>query len=72
MTADDLCKALVRDGWQHDAGQGSIRIYRNPVTRARVDVHYHPGKTYGPKMLKGLIEDTGWTLADLRRVKLIG
>jgi predicted RNA binding protein YcfA (HicA-like mRNA interferase family) len=71
ITADELCKALVRDGWDLDYGQGSIRIYRNSVTRARIDVHYHPGKTYGSKMLKGLLDDTGWTLEDLRRLKLI-
>jgi hypothetical protein len=31
----------------------------------------HAGKTYGAKMLQALLEDIGWSMDDLRRVKLI-
>jgi hypothetical protein len=34
-------------------------------------IHYHPRKTYGPKLLTALLNEIGWTEADMRRVKLI-
>ena len=36
-----------------------------------VTIHYHPGKTYGAKLLKGLLEDIGCSTADMKRLKLI-
>ncbi|MCL5958666.1 MAG: type II toxin-antitoxin system HicA family toxin [Chloroflexi bacterium] len=72
---DDLITALLRDGWQldvvgkHKSG-GSSRIYRHPDGRMVV-IHYHRHKTYGEKLLKGLLEDIGWTEEDMRRLKLI-
>ena len=69
-TADELVAALLKDGWAEDAGKGSIRVYRHPEGRRAV-IHYHPQKTYGPKLLKSLFQDIGWSEADLRRLKLI-
>lgn len=37
----------------------------------RIVIHDHPRKTYGPKLLKALLADIGWSEADMRRVKLI-
>jgi predicted RNA binding protein YcfA (HicA-like mRNA interferase family) len=37
----------------------------------RIVVHFHPKKTYGPKLLKNLLSDTGWDESDLVRLKLI-
>ena len=37
----------------------------------RIQVHYHPGITYGRGLLKGLMEDTEWDDEDLARLKLI-
>jgi len=37
----------------------------------RVSIHYHPKKTYGAKMLQGLLGDIGWSESDLRKLKLI-
>ena len=70
ISADDLIAALQRDNWTRDEGKGSIVVYRHSDGR-RVAIHYHPRKTYGPKLLKALIEDIGWTEQDLRRLKLI-
>jgi len=36
-----------------------------------VVIHYHPRKTYGPGLLKGLLADIGWDEKDLKRLKLI-
>lgn len=69
LTADELCRALVRDGWACDTKGGSQHIYLKGTNR--VSVHVHPQKTYGAKMLQGLLTDTGWSEDDMRRLKLI-
>lgn len=38
---------------------------------SRVSIHVHPQKTYGPKMLQGLLSDIGWTESEMRLLKLI-
>lgn len=72
-TCDDLIRALERDGWFHDATQGKQRVYRkvDESVPRRVSIHYHPKKTYGANLLKALLEDVGWSIDDMRRLKLI-
>jgi hypothetical protein len=41
------------------------------ISRKRIVIHYHPRKTYRPKLLTALLGDIGWSEADMRRVKLI-
>lgn len=75
ITADELIAALEADGYKldpasSDATRSYIR-YKHP-TSDRIVIHYHPGKSYGPKLLVGLIADAGWkTEDDLARVGLI-
>jgi len=69
-TCEDLIAALQRDGWMFEATRGATQVYRHQDAR-RVVVHYHPGSSYRPNLLKGLIEDSGWSVADMRRLKLI-
>ena len=71
LTADNLISALEKDGWKPDTCHGAFHPYIDPATGKRVIIHYHPRKTYGPKLLQGLLEDIGWTEADMRRLKLI-
>ncbi|MGC2111150.1 MAG: type II toxin-antitoxin system HicA family toxin [Candidatus Korobacteraceae bacterium] len=72
-TADELIRALERDGYTKDpASKGAMIGYiKSSGPRRRVVIHYHPRKTYGPALLKGLIADIGWNEHDLKRVKLI-
>ena len=71
ITADDLISALEKSGWKLEPDcTGAIQVYRN-ADADRVSIHYHPKKTYGPKLLKGLLDDIGWTEADLKKLKLI-
>jgi|SRR5271157_1027035 len=74
-TADELESALKLDGYTLDpASTGAIRAYikKTPQGNQRITIHWHPHKTYGPKLLKGLLSDAGWTEEnDLRRVGLI-
>ncbi len=69
VTADELIRALERDGWDEEERRGATRRFIEDGDR--VVIHYHPQKTYGPRLLKGLIADTGWGVPDLKRLKLI-
>jgi len=70
LSADDLISALNRDDFKPDTVMGSQRIYKHHDGR-RVSIHYHAGKTFGPNLLKSLFNDIGWSINDLRRLKLI-
>ena len=70
-SADDLISALKNDRWDLDEKRGAQQVWRHPDGGRRVSIHYHPRKTYGPKLLKGLLKDIGWTENDMRRLKLI-
>ena len=70
-TVEELIKALAKDGWYRDeASSGAILVYcKEPAQR--ITIHYHPKKTYGAKLLKGLISDIGWDEENLKKLKLI-
>jgi len=70
ITADEPIRALERDGWQRDESQGAEQVYRH-IDGRRVSIHYHPRKTFGPKLLKNLLADIGWDISDLKRLKPI-
>ncbi len=71
LTAGELIKALLKDGFVLDEEVKTERIYRHPDGR-KVSIHYHSNnKTYGPGLIRALIEDAGWTVKDLRRLKLV-
>ena len=73
LPAGELCQAPERDAWQRDTRGGSQYIYRKVVNNSvlRVSVHVHPKKTFGSALLKALLADIAWSIADLRRLKLI-
>ena len=73
ITADQLVKALKKDGWILDQECRDKRAYIKDTGSSlnRITIHYHPQKTYSPGLLKDLLEDIGWTIEDLRRLKLI-
>ena len=77
VTPKRLIKALKKDGWEEEDTRGATRAFvkftanGHSDTRKRVVIHYHPRKTYQPKLLKALIEEIGWTPEDLLRLKLI-
>lgn len=69
LSSDDLIAALKKDGWDEDGKSGAVFAYKKGANR--VTIHYHSGKTYGPKLLKGLLEDIGWSEKDMRKLKLV-
>jgi predicted RNA binding protein YcfA (HicA-like mRNA interferase family) len=71
LTAKDLIKALEKDGWIRDEKAGQAYVYVNLDGKRRVTIHFHPQKTYQPKLLQGLLADIGWTEDEMRELKLI-
>lgn len=67
---DSLVRALKADGWELGKCKGAVHAYKHPDGRI-VTIHWHPKRTYGPSLLKALLEKTGWAERDLRRLKLI-
>ena len=76
LTLKELAKALKRDGWTEEQRSGATvgfikTIGNGAVSRRRVVLHVHPGKSFGPRLLKALLDDIGWSEEDLIRLKLI-
>lgn len=75
ITVEKLMKALEADGWIKGEVNGARYPYvkrgENGTTLNRIVLHYHPKKTYGPKLLKGLLSQIDWSIEDLRRLRLI-
>ncbi len=72
ITARELCAALERDGFVLDRQRGSHQVYRNPRDgRRAVIVYRRPGDTFPLKTLQAILDDLGWTEADLKRLRLL-
>lgn len=72
LTAAELRGALERDGYVLEGARGAVLgFYKAASPPRRVTIHFHPQKTYGPKLLQALLKDAGWTEEDLRRLKLV-
>jgi len=70
-TADDLISALSKDGFVLDVKLRTERIYRHNDGR-KISIHYHKSsQCYGKGLMKGLLQDIGWSEDDMRRLKLI-
>lgn len=80
ITAQDLIRALERDGWERQTAKGRQRkkgsntlTYRHPDKpgdQNKVVIHPHPKKTMGASLLKDILDRIGWTEQDLARLKL--
>jgi len=69
-TCAELIRALEKSGFKIDIRKGARRIYRHTDGR-RVIIDYHPKKTYGIKLFQNLLDDIGWSIDDLKYLKLI-
>lgn len=66
----DFMSALKKDGAQYEETRGATMAFRYPSGK-RVVIHFHSGKTYGSEWTKRLVEDIGWSINDLKRLKLV-
>ncbi len=73
LTAREVCRALLRDGFTLARQRGSHQRYTHPDGR-RVTVPFtRSGDTFAPGTLRSILErQARWTLDDLRRLGLIG
>jgi len=71
LSADQIVTALEKSGWTRDEGAGNIYVYLHIATKRRITIHYHPKKSYGPKLLKELLADINWTEQELRKLKIV-
>ncbi|MBA7564681.1 hypothetical protein ES708_06348 [subsurface metagenome] len=69
-TPREFMSALGKDGARYEETRGATMAYRYPDGR-RVVIHFHSGKTYGARWTKQLVKGIGWTISDLKRLKLI-
>jgi len=70
VTADELISALKRDDYTKDPASkdATISFIKLGTQTKRVVIHYHPRKTYGPGLLKGLIADIRSASAEAHQV----
>jgi predicted RNA binding protein YcfA (HicA-like mRNA interferase family) len=67
---EEIIKALERGGFKFIEKRRAQRLYQHPDGRF-VIIHFHPGKTYRPGLLKKILDATGWSISDMRKFKLI-
>jgi predicted RNA binding protein YcfA (HicA-like mRNA interferase family) len=71
LTARRIVNALIRNGFVLDRQTGAHRHYLHPDGRRVTVTFHHPGQTFAPKTLRGMIEQQArWSEVDLRRLKL--
>ncbi|MCS6937227.1 MAG: type II toxin-antitoxin system HicA family toxin [Candidatus Bipolaricaulota bacterium] len=67
-----MVRALVRDGFRQVRQKGSHRYFYRERDDRLVEVVFHKeSDTFSPKARKAMIEAAGWSLADLKRLRLI-
>ncbi len=75
LSKGELISALERDGWTLDSTRGSIRLYIDTRSHPhrRVAIHYHKAsETFrNPRVLNDVLQSIGWSVEDLKRLKLI-
>jgi predicted RNA binding protein YcfA (HicA-like mRNA interferase family) len=71
VTARKLIQALHADGFALARTRGSHHIYKHADGRVAVVAYNRLADTFPIGTLKGMIEDIGWSEADLRRLGLL-
>lgn len=66
ITADQMLRALQRDGWSERARRGSHVHLTHPSKPGRVTVPVHAGETLQPWLLASILRQAGLTVEDLR------
>ena len=67
---EGLNSALLKDDWVVDRSEGSALLYMPPNGR-RVSLHFHPHRTFNAILPKLILDQIGWYVKDIRRLKLI-
>lgn len=67
VTASQVIKALEKSGFSLVRQSGAHKIYKN-AEGERATVSYHAGKILHPKVLKIILNDTGWTVEEFQEL----
>jgi predicted RNA binding protein YcfA (HicA-like mRNA interferase family) len=68
LTADELLRALRRDGWEILRQRGSHTILTHSTKPGHPVVAVHAGLIISPKTLAGILADAGLTSDELREL----
>lgn len=69
LSKSKLIKFLEKDGWVLDTEFDKYRTYRKGMKK--IIIYYHRNNFKNPNLLKKILDDIGWTIEDLRRLKMI-
>lgn len=72
IAADDVPRALGRDGWSERKSKSGHRVLRHPTKPGRPVVPYHRGRTLTPKTLANILHEAGLTVDQLRDLLSVG
>ena len=70
ITARELTRALIRDGFDLRRQTGSHQHYRHPDGRKVMVAFHRSGETFPMDTLRKMIRGARWTRADLTRLGL--
>jgi predicted RNA binding protein YcfA (HicA-like mRNA interferase family) len=69
VTAEQILRALARDGWVEDRRSGSHVLLRHPTKPGRPNVPYHAGgRVLPPKTYRSIVREAGLTDDRLREL----
>jgi len=66
ITAQDLLRALRKDGWRTSRQEGSHITLKHPTKPGYVTVAYHSGTVLNPKTLARILDQAGLAADELR------
>lgn len=69
-TSQDFIRALRKQYGEPDEINGAEHLWRISRTE-HISIHYHGKKGYGPKLIKNLIRQAGWTIENMKELKFI-
>jgi len=67
VTANEMIKLVEKLGFHFSRQSGSHKIYKNDAGK-RITVSYHSGKMLHPKVVKGILMDTGLSVVEFKKL----
>ena len=68
VTADEVLRALTKDGWVVNRQVGSHRILTHASKPGRPTVAYHAGQILPQKTLRSILNEAGLTVEEFRKL----
>ncbi len=59
LTAREVEKILLKDGWYCVAQKGSHKQYRHSFKPGKITIPFHKGKTLHPRTTNSILRDAG-------------